>query len=730
MDRIGFDIEGDGLIKAVPSRGIREVTKVFCIWVTNLDTEEDEYYGPPVPKDAKHPITGEDLWTPLLGTPTGTVEDGINRISKADLAIAHNGIGYDYLALEKLYPNFKRPTKAWDTLILAKLVWHVDTLFGPDLKRARDGKMPMKFVKRHSLEAWGYRLGCFKEGYTGGFDEWNPWMSAYMKQDVVVMVKLWNLITKRLGWDDPDKADLVWPERVVEVEHRVAAICTQQELDGVRFNVEAAQLLTAQLENDKADIEQQLKDTFGSWWQAGKVFTPAADRKVKLTQFPDVTVPRFSETTGKELKPYVGPPLSQYIKDAPYTPIEWMVFNPSSRQHLGMRLQDVFKWKPKKFGARGEPTVDESVLEEIPEAVMPKEIRTLILDYFVVNKTLGMLANGAKSWLNALQGDRIHGRVDTLGAITNRGTHSNPNLGQCPSVRMEKVVDPDTGRKYERPLRGRAGRYGYECRELFIADEGWEQTGVDASALELIDLGHYLMPFDNGVFSERVCDPARDPHTEHADLTGLTRGDTKTATYLYVYGGSAYKLSLDLTIEPHEIPENLAYRGLPMLLTSLRKRFDDEFVENLDDAQKAKIAKARQIILKFENGITGIKELKDSVTQAAKRGWLRGMDGRKIIVRKAHAALNALLQSAGAQSCKVWMVLTHQYLNDAGLYHGRDFKQLLWVHDELQFTHRPGLSDIIKECAERAMRDAGIELNLRGTYRTEGKTGANWAECH
>ena len=492
----------------------------------------------------------------------------------------------------------------------------------------------------------------------------------------------------------------------------------------------------AELQNQQARIERDLVAAFGSWWQPlcdpdeGEEIGASMERS--LPQYPDITVKRVSEKTGKELKPYVGPPKEERTKGDRHVPIEWTTFNPGSRDHLGLRLQAVFGWNPKKFGKDGKPSVDESTLEEIPDAVLPAELRQLILDYFVVSKTLGTLSKGKKSWLGLCTPEgRIHGRMDTCGAVTRRGTHQNPNLSGTPSVRKEKVK-ADDGSVREEVVTGLRGRYGWECRELFVADPGWEQTGVDASALELIDLGHYLEPSDGGAFRDRVCDPARDPHTEHGALTGMTRANTKTATYLYVYGGSAYKLSLDpaMIVLPAEVPELLKYRGLPALLRSLEKRFDADFVSKLDDMQKARISKARQIILAFEAGITGIKDLKEAVSKAGERGWLKALDGSKIHVRKAHAALNALLQSAGAISCKVWMMLLHRKLRAAGLVKGRDFKQILWVHDELQFTHRPGLGPTIKQLAEEALVEAGEMLGLRGRYRTDGKTGRNWAECH
>lgn len=720
--RLYFDTEGNDLLPGLHS--------MWCLGIIDLDTLEEFYYGPPVPRDAKHPVTGEDLWTPVLGNPAGTVEDGIRALQEADLTVAHNGIDYDYIAIEKLYPWYRRCPKAWDSLVAAKVVWPYDTLLGPDLKRVKAGTMPMSMAKRHSLKAWGYRLGDYKDEYTGGFDAWNPWMAAYMMQDCRPGVKLWKLIEDRVGWSEGSTAALVWPELVFEVEHEVARIIKQQELHGVHFDRKAAEALASELANEQARISALLVEAFGSWWSAGKVTTPSRRRVYVRHDLPHITKKRFGKT-GKELKPYVGAPAEHYEPDAPYTPVTWTTFQPSSRDHLGQRLQAVYGWKPKKFGSNGKPTVDETTLEEIPEAVMPKATRQLILDYFVVSKTLGTLANGKKSWLGLCTPDtnRIHGRMDSAGAVTGRGTHKDPNLSGTPSVKKEKVVLPD-GTKTEVVLKGLKGRYGWESRALFIADVGWELTGVDASSLELIDLGHYLTPLDEGAFSARVCDPNRDPHQEHADIADMTRADAKTAIYLFVYGGGAYKLSLDLSVEPHEEVEYLGYKGLPMLLKNLVKRFDQDFVDKLDDNQKARIAKARIIILKFEKNIEGLRDLIDRVSETAARGWLKGLDGRRLHVRKAYSALNTLLQSAGAQTCKLWMMLVHRRLAEKGLKIGVDYKQVLWVHDELQFTHRPGLGPLISEVAKDCIREAGEILGLRGQYRGDAKIGKNWAECH
>lgn len=730
-----IDTEANGLLP--------ELHTMHCLGAIDLKTDEEFYFGPAVPVMHRKA-------SPLLCNPTGTVEEGVRAIQEARLLVAHNGIDYDYKAIEKLYPWWVRPAKSWDSMVTAKVIWPYDALAGPDFDRQKRGLMPMSMVKRHSLKAWGYRLGENKEEYSGDLDDpdperrkarmwshWNGDMAAYMMQDCRPGVKLWRLCEERMGWTAKATA-VTWPELVIEVEHEVARILKEQELGGITFDMEGAQKLAAELSNEQERLSRELKDIFGSWWQPGEETRPAIARNVKRTDLPDITVKRYGKN-GKELAPYVGPPTEGYDPEAPYTPVVWTVFNASSRDHLAMRLQAVYGWVPKKFGktnsrtgAAGKPTVDESTLEEIPDALIPKAIRQTILDYFVVSKTLGTLAKGAKSWLNLVGPDgKIHGRMDSAGAITGRGTHKDPNLSGTPKVRMEKVVVD--GVKKEVPLKGLAGRYGWECRALFTADPGWEQMGVDASSLELIMLGHYLWPKDFGEFSKRVCDPARDPHQEHADIIGVTRNDAKTVIYLKIFGGSAFKLSQDtaIIVTPDMVPNLLGHKGLPMILKNLVKRFDQKFVDGLDDMQKARIAYSRQVIVKLEDGIVGLKELTQEVSAVATmRGWVKGLDGRRVVVRSPHAAINTLLQSGGAQAIKLWMVLTHRAFKAAGYEWGRDYRQVLWSHDEFGVTHRPGIGPHLEALAKQAIYDAGVMLGLRGSLRAEAKHGANWAETH
>jgi DNA polymerase-1 len=690
--------------------------------------------------DRVHCATARDLrtgehfeWTP----------DNIKHypewmMDEVGLVFGHNFLGFDQEAIRFVYPSY-RPEKmlTLDTLIMCKMIWPADTLIGPDMKLFHAGKMPAKFIKRQSLGAWGCRLGNNKGEYDGGWDVWSEVMQEYMVQDENVNVDLVELIFRRLGWLTTEKpAEYVWPYKPFWIEHEFAKVITAQENIGVAFDSPAAMDLVADLTNRKAAMGADLIKIFGSWYAPkddpikGRV--SKKDRTRKCNEHPDVTIPRVGKT-GKPLAPYVGPPKEYTFADSPYCRIEYTEFNPNSRTHLGDRLMRLFNWVPNVYNPNGKPQVDEGAIKSIPRGIITEETRTTLLDYFVVAKTLGQINDGKKAWMAYVADDgAIHGRVDPLGTISSRGVHFNPNQGQTPAVR--KADDGSV-------LLGVRGGFGFECRSLFRArrkgelsgttllTEDWELTGSDMSSLEFIWLGHYLKPLDEGVFSERVCDPERDAHTEHGELTGLGRAPTKTVGYAYIFGAGKWKIGDEVGVSDEEIPELLTNKSMKATLRWMEKVQGTAYKEP-SDLDKAKIAKGSIVIAKFEGAITGLKFLKEDIKESAGRGWIKAIDGRKLTIRKAHAALNQILQGGGAISCKVWIILFHQKMREVGYVLGVDYNQVLWVHDEIQVEHKPGLGPLVSRLSNEAAHEAGEFLGLRGELRTEAKTGRNWAETH
>lgn len=147
-------------------------------------------------------------------------------------------------------------------------------------------------------------------------------------------------------------------------------------------------------------------------------------------------------------------------------------------------------------------------------------------------------------------------------------------------------------------------------------------------------------------------------------------------------------------------------------------------------ARQAQIGK--RLKAKFFKAIPAIKCLIDDVQAAVSaRPWLYGIDKRRLHVRSKHAALNTLLQSAGAVLVKLATVICNKEAKARfGWVQGRDYTQILHVHDEAQFQcpveHAEALGKLFVESIEMAGRHFAMRCPTTGEY----KIGNNWAETH
>ncbi|WP_200882043.1 DNA polymerase [Nitrincola sp. A-D6] len=371
---------------------------------------------------------------------------------------------------------------------------------------------------------------------------------------------------------------------------------------------------------------------------------------------------------------YKDPLRADRTIDAPFTPVTFVEFNPASRQHVAKVLLER-GWKPTEFTDNGQPKVDETTLSTItaiPEAEILKE-------YFMLQKRIGQLAEGDQGWLRQVKRDgRIHGSINPNGAVTGRATHSFPNIGQVPSC---------------------GAPFGRECRELFTVPRGWLLMGTDMSGLELRCLGHFMAKWDGGAYIQEILNG--DIHTANQMAAGLLeRSQAKTFIYAFLYGAGDEKIGdiVDALLEPDE---------------------------------KAKVGKSLKN--KFLKNTPALKKLRDAVQLAAKRGWLRGLDGRQVFVRSAHAALNTLLQSAGAIICKLWIVEFERLAQEAGFKHGwdGDYALCAWVHDEMQVACRnQEIADQLGAIAKQAAALVGDTFCFKCPLDSEHGVGASWADTH
>ena len=117
------------------------------------------------------------------------IHTALQWLETADVLVGHNIIGFDIPIIKRIYSWFKPRGTIVDTLVLSRL-FHPNLL---DIDKAHNWPhMPLQLYGRHSLEAYGYRLGEYK-GNFGKTTDWKNWsqeMQDYCEQDVAVTTKL------------------------------------------------------------------------------------------------------------------------------------------------------------------------------------------------------------------------------------------------------------------------------------------------------------------------------------------------------------------------------------------------------------------------------------------------------------------------------------------------------------------------------------------------------------
>mgnify|MGYP003666864702 FL=1 len=282
--------------------------------------------------------------------------------------------------------------------------------------------------------------------------------------------------------------------------------------------------------------------------------------------------------------------------------------------------------------------------------------------FFLLQKRIAQI----KSWIEACddRDGRVHGRVMTLKTITGRMSHHSPNMAQIPAVRSP---------------------YGKECRDCWTVDNPYTHSivGTDASGLELRCLAHLM---NDTTFTDILL--TGDIHTHNMQMAGLTdRDQAKTFIYAFMYGAGASKIG------------QIVGAG----------------------------AKEGQILInKFLNSMPALKRVRDSVTKAASKKLIRGIDGRLLHIRSPHSALNTLIQGAGAIVCKLWLINMIKRINRTGV----DAKLVASIHDEYQFEVLNKDINKFGQITKDAMKDTEKQLQMKCPLDSEWKVGKTWAETH
>ena len=291
----------------------------------------------------------------------------------------------------------------------------------------------------------------------------------------------------------------------------------------------------------------------------------------------------------------------------------------------------------------------------------------LLAKYFLLQKRIGQLAEGPQAWLKKVDDDgRIRHTIVSGGTISGRAAHRSPNLAQVPKAGL---------------------LYGKECRDLFSAPPGWTLVGVDLEGLELRMLAHFLD--DGGEYAKQILEG--DIHTHNQVAAGLSsRDESKRFIYSLLFGAG------------------------------------DTLIGNIVGG-KAKAGKALKEA--FNKNVPAFAKLQSNLKKASQRGYLNGLDGRKLFIREERKLLSQLLQSSGAVVCKKWvqftdMKINQKYTSDQVIIQG-------WIHDELQIgcATKEVAEDVLKIAVSMA-GDTGRHFKTTIPISASGVLAERWTDSH
>lgn len=593
----------------------------------------------------------------------------VAHLSAATHLIGHNIIDYDLPVLEKL-TGFKpnENTRITDTLILSRLE-------NPD--RLRPIKMSEDGVKAgpHSLAAWGYRVGVGKPEH----EDWSVYSEDMLhrcREDVRINARILPLLieeTKDFG-------------ESIRLEHEVQRIISEQERTGVYFDSDRARGYVDELGRRVQVIDQQLDGRLlRKCRQVGATVSKPFKKDGTLSKMVmDWLIIDWPDGLPKHI---LAADLEQI--GGPFSRIEWIKTDLNSDKQVKEWLLTL-GWKPKEWnispttGARTSPKLTPDSFGSLPGGLG---------DALKQRVTWRHRASQINGWIERCREDHcLAAGANPLGTNTGRMRHRT--VVNVPKASSFGDKDGDLcGELWWSTQVNHKGEvqpvpFGTEMRSLFTHRPSRRFVGHDASGLELRMLAHYM---NDKEFTEQVLHG--DIHSYNQRLAGLpTRDSAKTFIYAFIYGAGDAKLG------------------------------------SIVDGTKADGTRLRNTFL---SALPSLGRLIEQVKKASLRGYLIGLDGRKIMMRKQddgsvmqHKALNTLLQCAGAVVMKKSIVYLDEWSKDL------DSMKVIDMHDEGQADVSEKDAELYAEYAVKSIVQAGTHFNLNIPLDAEAKIGDNWAETH
>jgi len=494
----------------------------------------------------------------------------------------------------------------------------------------------------------------------------------------------------------------------LKIEHDVARIITDQAHHGVNFDKQRAKWCIFDLTEKILNIDLKAIPQMPLMMCTGNTFNKPFLKNGQLTSH----VIAYCEEHGTpEFRSQISGPFSrvwfeqfdmgktglvkEYLVSHGWIPDEWnwkdRDLSKLDEYMSGLLSSPYLNSALIALDFKGQRRVDRLRDHLTNERKWPTSPKITESSFETISGTIPQLVKDRVVWSH--RRSLIQGLLDNLRPDGRLSAEANPCATPTGRMRHKTVVNI--------PAAGKS-QYGHQCRSLFIGDwdndlcKHWPMVGYDGSGLELRMLSHYINDdgFTNSIINGNSKD-GTDIHSCNQRAAGLpTRDHAKTFIYAFIYGAGDAKLG--------SIIGGTSEDG-----STLRTNF-----------------------------LTNYPLLGNLITRIqaeAVKGYLIGLDGRKLILRRdakgkvmVHKALNTLLQGAGAIVMKYAMVLLDDWVTEAGL---RAHK-VLDVHDEGQWTCHPEDVPKLREFMESCVTAAGELLQMNVPLRSDSKYGRNWSYTH
>ena len=406
----------------------------------------------------------------------------------------HNGIGYDFPLLRKLY-GYEYKGKKIDTLVLSRLL---------NPKRTLPFNCPNKRIGPHSVEAWGYRVGRGKPEH----EDWSKFSEDMLhrcSEDVEIQFMIYDELMKETSKGDWSVA--------IPLTMKLFELLQRQEEYGWLVDVEHMQrcinlldhwvcridkVLTPKLPSIVEVLETKKEGEYGyvkkPFLKSGK---PSASVELWLsclpTSSPSVTVGGpFSRIDFRPVNLNSNEETKDFLLGLGWEPKEWNTNDEGERTSPKMSKEDPFNGIEGKLGRLVAKRVQcrhrKSTIEGLMKLVRPD--------------------------------GRISSVVKTL-ADTSRAIHAGiVNIPQAKSF------------------------FGKQMRKIFICKEGWVLVGTDSDADQIRKLAGRM---NDPAYTETVVngdkDKGTDIHTVNQRAAQLpSRDDAKTFFYGFLFGAGDAKV--------------------------------------------------------------------------------------------------------------------------------------------------------------------------------------------